>query len=126
MKSPTAIFVLRAQQVRKTNIFHKRGRHGVLEVSGTSGPRQRVPIGARNPALRDSLGTWKFFFHVRDEIVFFVLADFKLINEAVQISARHTQTAGALHLVPAILAQSAQNEPALKLADLGFIRSVDA
>ena len=124
MKTPSAILVLRAQQEGETRILNKCRRHAVLKLSRCVGAQKRVPIQARSPALGDLLGSWKSVFQVCEKIVFFELANFKLIDEPVEISARHAQASRAFHFVPAKLAESAKNEPALELADFALVGTV--
>ena len=71
-------------------------------------------------------GPGNLFRLIREKIVFFVLTYFKLIDQPVQISARHTQAARALHFIPPVLVERPKNEPALELADFHFIRAIDA
>src|SRR5260370_17526747 len=47
----------------------------------------------------------------------------QLVNQPVQIAARDPQRSGAFRFAPPALAQSSQNQSALKAADLFLIRS---
>ena len=82
-------------------------------------------MNARNPESGEPRGSWKSYFRFCGKIVFFILADFKLIDQPMQVSSRHAQAARTLHFVPAMFAQGPKNEPAFELADFPFIRTVD-